>query len=349
MRKIVFLSLLLAFSVILFAQTRTLTGKVVDASGTPVSFASINIKGTSFGVSADANGDFKISVTGAETLVVSATGYVQQEVAATGSNIVVTLATTGTTIEEVVVTALGIRRNRNDLNYSAQSINAEGLEKASQTDALKALSGKIAGVQITSSTGTPGGSSYIQLRGANSITGNNEPLFVIDGVPIDNSQNYSGDPADGTNNLLFGATNTNRGADINPNDIESITVLKGPSAAALYGINAANGAIIITTKSGKAGRAQIEFNSSVTFDWANRLPGLQNQWIKGSGGAIGRYPSSDRYSWGAKVDTLFRTGIANDFDKSGFVVGKSNPKAKIPFTPYDNMKQFFRTAPSYTN
>ena len=351
MRKLVVLSLLIAFPVLVFAQTRTITGSVTDETGAPVSFASITEKGTTNGVSADESGHFSINTRTGIVLVVSATGYSTKEVtvSAASSVNVILIKGEGEMIQEVVVTALGIRRNRNDLNYSAQSITSDALAKASQTDALKALSGKIAGVQITSSTGTPGGAAYIQLRGANSITGNNQPLFVIDGVPIDNSQNYSGDPADGSNNVLFGATNTNRGADINPSDIENISVLKGPAAAALYGIDAANGAIIITTKSGKAGKAQIEFNSSVTFDWVNRLPGLQNQWIKGSGGAIGSYPSSNRYSWGAKADTLFRTGIPTDFDISGKVVGKSNPLAKVPFVPYDNMKQFFRTAPSFTN
>lgn len=351
MKKLVVLSLLIAFPVLVFAQTRTITGSVTDETGAPVSFASITEKGTTNGVSADESGHFSINTRTGIVLVVSATGYSTKEVtvSAASSVNVILIKGEGEMIQEVVVTALGIRRNRNDLNYSAQSITSDALAKASQTDALKALSGKIAGVQITSSTGTPGGAAYIQLRGANSITGNNQPLFVIDGVPIDNSQNYSGDPADGSNNVLFGATNTNRGADINPSDIENISVLKGPAAAALYGINAANGAIIITTKSGKAGKAQIEFNSSVTFDWVNRLPGLQNQWIKGSGGAIGSYPSSNRYSWGAKADTLFRTGIPTDFDISGKVVGKSNPLAKVPFVPYDNMKQFFRTAPSFTN
>ncbi|MBO9594391.1 MAG: SusC/RagA family TonB-linked outer membrane protein [Niabella sp.] len=355
MRSILLLStLLLASNFLLRAQTKLITGTVKDEAGNLIPFATISEKSTKNAVSADEQGNFRITAKPGAVLDVSAAGFQTRSVNATAApmNIVLS-AGKEQTIQEVVVTALGVKRNRNDLGYAAQTVNAEELSKASQTDALKALSGKVAGVQITSSTGTPGGAAYIQLRGANSITGDNQPLFVVDGVPIDNGQNYSGDPADGTNNVLFGTTNTNRGADINPSDIENITVLKGPAAAALYGIGAANGAILITTKSGKAGRTQVEFNSTLTFDKVNRYPGLQNQWIKGSfldnGRYIAGYPSSNRYSWGAKVDTLFWTGVPNDFDIHGEVVGKSDPRAKIPFVPYDNMRSFFRTAPSYTN
>lgn len=350
MRRILLLfAMLTGLCSVVFSQTTNITGQVVDETAAGVPFATITEKGVKNAVSADAEGRFSIKVKAGAILLVSATGFTSQEVNASNASTIVLKKGQSELIEEVVVTALGLKRSRNDLGYAAQTVNADELTKASQTDALKALSGKVAGVQITSSTGTPGGASYIQLRGANSITGDNQPLFVIDGVPVDNGQNYSGDPADGTNNVLFGTTNTNRGADINPNDIENITVLKGPAAAALYGIGAANGAIIITTKTGKPGRVQVELNSGVAFDWVNRYPGLQNQWIKGSGGAIGVYPSSNRYSWGAKTDTLFRTGIANDFDVNGEVVGKSDPRAKIPFVPYSPTKDFFRTAPSFTN
>lgn len=350
MRKQLLLNaILLLCSVAIFAQTRTVSGSVKDANGQVIPYASILIKGTSTGTTANVDGKFKIDVKEGQSLIVSAAGLGEQELKIGSAATYDVILQPQGNLEEVVVTALGVRRNKSDLGYAAQTLNADAISKASQTDALKALSGKVAGVQITSSTGTPGGASYIQLRGANSITGNNQPLFVIDGVPIDNGQNYSGDPADGTNNVLFGTTNTNRGADINPNDIESITVLKGPAAAALYGIGAANGAIIITTKSGKEGRMLVEFSSTVSFDKVNRYPGLQNQWVKGSGGAIGTFPSSNRYSWGAKADTLFWTGEPNDFDVHGKLVGKSDPRAKIPFVPYDNMRIFFRTAPSVTN
>jgi TonB-linked SusC/RagA family outer membrane protein len=351
MRKFLALFVVLMLSgVLASAQSHSVKGRVIGPDGNPASGITVQVQGSTTATATNSNGQFELSVPLNSTLIFTGVGFVEQSVKVGDRSVInVTLQTESQRLNEVVVTALGVRRNRNDLGYAAQTINADEIEKAGQTDALKALSGKIAGVQITSSTGTPGGSAYIQLRGANSITGDNQPLFVIDGVPIDNGQNYSGDPADLTNNLLFGATNTNRGADINPDDIESITVLKGPAAAALYGIGAANGAIIITTKSGKEGKIQVDFSSSVAFDKVNRYPGIQNQWIKGSGGAIGTYPSSNRYSWGARADTLLWTGVPNDFDVHGTLVGKSDSKGKIPFVPYDNMKNFFRTAPSFTN
>lgn len=343
------LALLVLCSLLGWSQTKTITGRITDTNGDPVPFATIKVKGSNIGVAADQNGNFNIQAGSGNVLSISAVGFVSQDISVGSRTVIDVALKSAASLQEVVVTALGVKRNKNDLGYAAQTINADAIEKGGQTDALKALSGKIAGVQITSSTGTPGGSAYIQLRGANSITGDNQPLFVIDGVPIDNGQNYSGDPSDGSNNVLFGATNTNRGADVNPDDIESITVLKGPAAAALYGIGAANGAIIITTKSGKAGRTQVNFSSTVAFDKVNKYPGLQNQWVKGSGGTIGKFPSSNRYSWGAKADTLLWTGVPNDFDIHGSLVGMSNPKGKIPFVPYDNMRNFFRTAPSFTN
>jgi len=351
MKKILYLFTTLMLSAALTsAQNNSVKGQVTGPDGSPLPGITVQVKGTKTATATDLNGQFELSASHNATLVFTGVGFQEQSVKVDNrSSLNVKLEATTQQLSEVVVTALGVKRNKNDLGYAAQTINADAIEKGGQTDALKALSGKIAGVQVTSSTGTPGGSSYIQLRGANSITGDNQPLFVIDGVPIDNGQNYSGDPSDGSNNVLFGATNTNRGADVNPDDIESITVLKGPAAAALYGIGAANGAIIITTKSGKAGKMQVDFSSSVTFDKVNRYPGLQNQWVKGSGGAIGKYPSSNRYSWGAKADTLTWTGVPNDFDIHGSLDGKSDPKGKIPFVPYDNMRDFFRTAPSFIN
>lgn len=350
MRKNLLFLFLLTVSVITYGQNKNFKGTVTDEKSNPVPFATISEKGAENVAVADVSGNFTINAKEGGVLTITATGMNPLEVIANRSPLHIILeGGSAQLIEEVVVTALGVQRSRNDLGYALQSVNAETLTKALQTDALKALSGKVAGIQITSSTGTPGGATYIQLRGANSITGNNQPLFVIDGIPIDNTQNYSGDPANGTNNLLFGSTNTNRGADINPNDIESINVLKGPAAAALYGIGAANGAIVITTKTGKKGRTQIEISSTVSVDKVNRLPRLQNQWVKGQGGVIGFYPSANRYSWGAKADTLFWTGVPNEFDVHGELVGKSDPRAKIPFTPYDNLNNFFVTAPAFLN
>ncbi|WEK19394.1 MAG: SusC/RagA family TonB-linked outer membrane protein [Candidatus Pedobacter colombiensis] len=334
------------------AQDRTITGTVTAKDdGLPLPGVSVKVVGTSIGTSTDANGKYALKIaSGPASIVFSSIGYLQQVVSVGSSNVVnVVLATDSKQLGEVVVTALGIKRETKALGYAAQSVKGEDLTKTDQGDVLKSLSGKIAGVQITSSSGTPGASSYIQLRGANSLTGNNQPLFVIDGSPIDNSQNYSGDPSDEKNNLLQGASNSNRGADIDPSDIESITVLKGPAAAAIYGIEAANGAIVITTKRGKAGKMQVDFNTGVSFDKVNRFPKLQNQWVKGTGGVITPFSSTNRYSWGPNAKDVSWNGIPNEYDIHGDVVLNTDPTAKIPFVPYDNLHSFFRTGSTFTN
>jgi TonB-linked SusC/RagA family outer membrane protein len=344
-----FVFMLIALSTM--AQQRTITGKVVGDDGTPLPGVTIRTKGVTGGALTNTQGVYTVSVPQAATaLEFSYIGFVTQTIPIGTQNVInVTLAAESRSLSEVVVTALGIRREAKALGYSAQSVKGGELTRADQTDVLKSLSGKIAGVQITSSSGTPGSSSYIQLRGSNTLTGDNQPLFVVDGSPISNAQNFSGDPSDDENNLLFGATNTNRGADIDPNDIESVTVLKGPAAAAIYGIEAANGAILITTKKGVAGKLQVEFNSGVSFDEVNRLPGIQKQWIKGQGGQIAPFTSTTRYSWGAKADTLAWDGVPNEYDRHGNIVSSNSPLARIPFVPYDNLNSFFRTGSTFNN
>lgn len=335
----------------LYAQQREVTGKVTGTDGVPVPYATVQIKGTNRGTTADQGGNFRIMVDGNNVvLVVRSVGFTLKEIpvgAATTYD--VALVQDNRSLQEVVVTGLGIQRQKKALGYAVQDVKGDDLTKASQGDALRALSGKVAGMQVIGSGGTPGASTFIKLRGTNSLTGNNQPLFVIDGIPVDNSQNYSGDPADGDNQVLQGATNTNRGADINPDDIESISVLKGPAAAALYGIDAANGAIIITTKKGKAGKISIDFSTGVSFDVVNRLPKIQKQFAKGSGGLLAPFTSSNRYSWGPNIDTLFWTGISNEYDFHGDVVGASDPNANIKFVPYDNTEDFWQTGVTYNN
>ncbi|PUZ29312.1 SusC/RagA family TonB-linked outer membrane protein [Chitinophaga parva] len=351
------ISWLLMFFSVANAQQRTISGKVTGSDGTPIPFATVQVKGTTQGASADQNGNFKLNVDGTNAILqVRSVGFISAEFpVGTSNTLALTLQPDKTNLQEVIVTGLGIKREKKALGYSAQDLKADELTKANQGDALRAMSGKIAGVQVTASSGTPGAATYIKLRGTNSLTGNNQPLFVVDGIPIDNGQNFSGDPSDGTNALLFGATNTNRGADINPDDIESMTVLKGPAAAAIYGIDAANGAIIITTKKGKAGKMAVDFSTSLSVDVVNRYPKLQNQYVRGdenTGDPADLIANSDnhtRYSWGANKDTLFWTGVPNDYDVHGDIVGKSDPRAKIPFKAYDNLKNFFRPGITLNN
>ncbi|MVN21550.1 SusC/RagA family TonB-linked outer membrane protein [Mucilaginibacter arboris] len=342
---------LFLFASQVYAQNHTITGTVIaKEDGLPLPGVSVRVAGTTVGTVTGPDGKYSISASDNNVLVFTFIGYDVQQTNVAGKSVInITLQSGNTQLTEVIVTALGIRREKKALGYAVQDVKGDDLIAADQSDPLKALSGKVAGVQITASGGTPGAGAYIQLRGQNSLTGDNQPLFIVDGVPVDNSQNYSGDPSQGKNNLLQGAANTNRAADINPNDIESISVLKGPSAAALYGFRAANGAIIITTKKGAMGKPQVDFNTGVSFDVVNKLPKLQNQYVKGLNGQIYPYSSTNRYSWGAKADTLYWTGVPNQYDVHGDLVGKSSPLAKIPFTPYDNLNNFFKTGVTYNN
>ncbi|MBW8685382.1 SusC/RagA family TonB-linked outer membrane protein [Chitinophaga rhizophila] len=335
----------------LYAQQREVTGKVTGSDGAPIPFATVQVKGTTRGTTADQSGNFRVQVDGNDAILqFRSVGFTLKEITVGGESTVnASLTPDNKNLQEVVVTGIGIKREKKALGYAVQDVKGDDLVKASQGDALRAMSGKVAGMQVIGSGGTPGAATFVKLRGTNSLTGNNQPLFVIDGIPVDNSQNYSGDPADAANNLLQGATNTNRGADINPDDIESIAVLKGPAAAAIYGIDAANGAIIITTKKGKAGKISVDFSTGVSFDRVNRLPKIQKQFVKGSNNLLAPFTSSNRYSWGPNVDTLYWNGIPNEYDIHGDIVGVSNPARKEKFVPYDNTGDFWRTGATFNN
>jgi TonB-linked SusC/RagA family outer membrane protein len=356
-RSLIIFSILIFFGTLAFAQSRTITGAVKDDAGNPVSGASVIVKGTKAGVSANAAGEFKIMAKTGDVLEISAASFATQSVTVDASNnLDVTLASGNNVMEEVVVTALGIKREKRELATATQTINSDEINKSGSGNALSELNGKASGLTIINSTGDPGAGTYIRLRGVTSITGNNQPLMVVDGVPIDNSvNNYDATSATPNvsgpaSNQTGGTTPTNRGVDLNPSDIESVTLLKGPAATALYGISAASGAIIITTKRGGAGGARVSFNSSVTFDKVSQLPGLQTQYSQGSDGhyAGPTGNSSRRLTWGAAIDTLSWDGVSNIWDPHGNIVGKSNPLAKIPVTPYDRYN-FFQTGMTYNN
>lgn len=359
MRKLFALVLIaLLFSVLVKAQSREVTGKVIDSTGSPVAGASINIKGVRGGTSAGPDGSFRLLAPPNATLSISAIGFLTQEVrVGTDNTVDIRLMRDNRNLNEVVVTALGIRKEKRSLTVATQTINSDELNKSGTGNPLGELEGKASGLTVINSTGDPGGGTYLRLRGSTSITGNNQPLLVIDGVPIDNSINNfdatapSGNNSSGASgNLPGGQQPTNRGNDINPNDIESINVLKGPAATALYGIQAASGAIIITTKKGGPGRrTSVSFNSAVTFDKVGLLPHLQNQWSQGSLGVYSPPEAGGSTSWGAAIDTLSWDGATNyPFDKHGHIVGRSNPAAKIPVTPYDRYA-FFQTGETFNN
>jgi TonB-linked SusC/RagA family outer membrane protein len=350
MRKCLVLTILLtAFAYMSHAQSKEVTGKVTDSSGSPIAGASINIKGIRKGTSAGPDGSFRIMAPDNGTLVVTAIGYSPREINIGGqSEITVQIYRDTRAMSEVVVTALGIRREKRSLGYSTQTIGSDELNKTGTSNPLNELSGKASGLTVINSAGDPGAGTFVLLRGVTSITGNNQPLMVVDGVPIDNSANnfdpqFNGFQAGGAGAQLLGAAQpTNRGIDLNPNDIESITLLKGPAATALYGIQAASGAIVITTKRGGGRKAQVTFNSSVTVDRHTHLPGLQNQFAQGdfddqSGQYVYLGPATGQaFSWGPAIDTLSWDGATdNPWDKHGNIVGRSDPSAKTPVHAYD--------------
>jgi len=320
------IAIFLLSSFTVYSQTQKVSGQVKDKNEQPIPFATVQEQGTKNGVTADEKGNFSITVKEGATLVVSAVGFDNATVSANNATSV-TLNSTSGELSEVVVTALGIKREKRMLNYSTQEVKGSAVVDAKQDNIVNALAGKIAGVQITNSSGQPGSSAQIVIRGNSSLTGDNTALFVVDGIPIDNGE--AGNP-DGP--LGAGGT-ANRGIDLDPNIIESITVLKGAAATAIYGANASRGAIIITTKNGRGGslnKPSISVSSSYTIQNA-LLPELQHTWAQGSGGVYvdGNNGEFGSTSWGPKIDTLR-------------VDGK-------PVPVHDPFKEFFKTGHTTDN
>ncbi len=309
MRRILILvSLLLLTGLLAQAQSRQISGTVTDATdGTPLIGVTVMIKGTTTGTTTDLDGRYELTVDQGDVLVFRFIGMVSQEIeVADQQTIDVALMQDVATLEQVVVTALGIKREERTLTYNVQSLEATEIATSRQENLVNALQGRVSGVQISSTSGAPGAASEIILRGATSVDGDNQPLFVIDGVPISNSS------VSGT---------TNRASDINPNDIENISILKGAAAAALYGIDAANGAVIITTKRGEEGDVRVGLSSATTLSEVGRLHDVQNMFTTG---AAGLYNPRTFSHWGPlfrrsdnvydNLNNFFQTGISNKFD-----------------------------------
>ncbi len=345
------LALVLCASFSLMAQ-RTITGTVTDQDGEPLIGASVLAKNTTSGAITDFSGNYSLTVpTGTQTLVYSYTGYETREVALEASNVIDVQLQEGVTLNEAVVTAVGLESNKRALGYAVQNVDADELVQAREVNVVNSLNGKVAGVQITSSAGSPGASSNIRIRGATSIGRSNDPLFVVDGIPISN---------DDIGNGVGGVDNANRAIDLNPNDIASMTVLKGPAATALYGVRAANGAIVVTTKRGLEGRPTVTLSANYALDQVNKLPDRQNEFAQGrpsDGEAIWRGPHTfEGFSWGARISDLEYSNDPNHpnappasafangqyiFDRNGFLVpsGTGNGQPAQAYDPYD----FFRT------
>ena len=219
-------------------------------------------------------------------------------------------------IEEVVITALNVKQKKADLGYVVQEVKMDQILRSNEQNIVQSLAGKVAGVQVISSAGVPGASSTIIIRGQSSITGNNEALFVVDGVPIDNQTRLGGLYADGENNRLFSVAMSNRALDLNPDDIESVTVLKGPAAAALYGTRAGAGTVVITTKKGSRGSGTtVNYRTGLEISEVNRLPELNRKFAQGFGG---NYNPGTARSWGGLIDTTFVGGQRlQSYDNAG--------------------------------
>ncbi len=299
-------------------QAKTITGKVVDVAGEPIIGASVLVKGSSTGSVTNIDGKFSVEVPVGSTLVVSFVGYATEEVkVGAASDYTVTLKDDTQSLSEVVVTAMGIKKEKKALGYSVSDINSKELMKNKQTNVVNSLAGKIPGVNITQAGGAAGAGSNIVIRGGNSASESrdNQPLFVVDGIIYDNSTVNTGNS--GTDGMTKTATTfSNRVMDINPEDIESMSVLKGAAAAALYGSRAANGVIIITTKKGEEGAVRVNVSSKYTYSWANKLPEVQKLYGRGEYNTSGAFIDKTMDSWGDRIDGMVYDNIDDFFQGS---------------------------------
>jgi TonB-linked SusC/RagA family outer membrane protein len=360
-RKQVVLLCLSLFGAIAAADARkTISGKITDAGdGRPLSFVSVTAKGATVGVISDAGGAYEIDVPDdAATLVYSLVGYtVKEEFIGARTVIDVTLSEDVRELGEVVVTALGISREKKALGYAVSEIKGDEMSKSRGgiNNPVNALQGKVAGLQISSGTGSIGGSSKILIRGVSSLSGNNQPLFVIDGVPVEGKDFNSAETARGAEGYDYG----NLIQDINPDDIENISVLKGPNASALYGSRANNGVVMITTRKGsKAEGYGVTVNSSVGFETVSKLPSLQKLYGGGYGSSFERitvngktYNYPDMFtdeSWGPKYEGQ---QVVTWYDLAKWEAGGKvgDPTTSVWQTPKNDIDSFFETGVSYTN
>ena len=324
LRKFIFFSFLLLTAQVTFAQEKEIKGTVTSkADGIPLPGVNVIVQGTSTGAQTDFDGNYSLMASPGDVLEFSFLGMTSTQVTiATSNTIDVALEEDAEALGEVIITALGIKKERKTLTYSAQDVKGDELTRVKQTNPINSLSGKSAGLTITRSSSGAGGAVKVVLRG-NSSTSNNDPLYVIDGIPMQNSGNGAQPGGD-----IFGSQTGNRdGGDItsliNPDDIESLTVLKGASAAALYGSQGANGVILITTKSGKEGVIKVNVSSTFTAESVFSLPELQTEYQSLSvGEAITETGGvADPKSWGAKTGGLSNT--VDDFFETGYTSTQS--------------------------
>lgn len=345
-------------TVSVFAQA-TLKGKVTDKDGQPLSGVSVKVKGSSSGTSTKNDGTFELDGKSDAILVFTSAGFEPREAKAS-ANMVVSLATDVKALNEVVVTALQTKRNKNDVVYANQTVRNEELNSVVNKSALNALQGKVSGVKISSASGAVGASTRVVLRGETSLTQGNNALIVVDGVPVNNSSASGAGGTGLTGDRDYYVDFGNRANDINPDDIETLTVLKGPSATSLYGSRGASGVILITTKKGKAGKNGKAFKISVGSSYSQErvyiMTKRQDQWgsgyasCGGCGGGI-EINTGENFSWGKAFDGVLRPWTAVPVDADGHLLPLTNGKIEQLYRPYsavkDQLASFFDYG--YTN
>ena len=339
MRKFFCILMLLHFSAqYLYSQAIDVSGKITDSLGNAIINASVKQQGSTKGTSTDANGVFKISVPRNAVLEISSIGYQTRTVVVTGPSLTITLLTRNESLTEVIVTALGIRREKKSLGYAVSTIDKKQLEARPDGDIARLLSGKAPGVDILATSGISGSGTNIQIRGANSITGGSDPLFVVDGTPFNGSTNQQ-------TGAIFGSQTSSRFLDIDPNNIESISILKGLSATVLYGEGGRNGVILITTKNGAGRRAnkkaEVTVSQSYFITKPSSLPELQNSY----GGGFSLAGGFEFFSnWGPKF-TNPPLRLHHPYAQPTSVLRGSFPELigdTIDFVPHDNFAAIFK-------
>ena len=342
------------------ASAKRITGRVLDDNGEPLIGVNVHVEGTSVGSITDMDGNFILEAPVGSVLSISYVGYTPQTVKVTGQNTYsVRLVSDTKLLSEVVVTALGIKREQKALSYNVQQVKSDELTQIKDANFVNSLNGKVAGVTINTSSSGVGGASRVVMRGTKSIEQSSNALYVIDGIPM---YNFGGG-----GDTEFGSKGATEAiADINPEDIESISVLTGAAAAALYGSNAANGAIVITTKKGQVGKLQVGVSSGIEWLNAFKMPDFQGRYGTGSNGKTG---NSNIYSWGPKLTPAAQTGYEpDDFFDTGAVYTNSitlstgtdknqtffsaaavNSAGMVPNNRYNRYNFTFRNTTSFLN
>ncbi|WP_271782905.1 SusC/RagA family TonB-linked outer membrane protein [Aquimarina algiphila] len=325
------LTLLLAFVVqFTFAQEKTISGTVTDDKGLPLPGVNVVVKNTASGTQTDFDGNYTLQANRGAVLSFSYVGFDTKEVViGDGDSINIQLSASASELEEVVVTAQGIKAKPRSLSYAIATVADDEIENTGEVNLVSSLTAKAPGVSVVTSSGSVGASANIRIRGNTSISRSNSPLFIIDGVPIDNTS---------TGNATNGVDVSNRAIDINQNDIESISILKGIAAQTLYGLRAANGVVLITTKKGKIGAPTVSISSTVQFSEITQTPDLQRLFAQGDNGIYAGPETGTGNSWGPRVSTLEYDGDTSyPYHRFGRLVpaGTGNGRAAETYDHYD--------------